>query len=197
MFASNSRRGALRAILRERTDAVHQALHLHPAFAVLAGPGGTRGDYAALMQGLGGFYAALDPVLLDAARASGGPGYVARAPLIARDLAALGLQPARAEAAFDPPDGRAGLVGMLYVVEGSTLGGSVMARRAADVAGEAASGFWRWCREGGGAGWKALTAHMDRTDWTAAEQDGAAVAAQRLFADLARHLDGTHRALAA
>lgn len=51
-----------------------------------------------------------------------------RAPLLQADLAALGL-PMPALLAIDPPADTAAAFGMAYVIEGSRLGGGMLARR--------------------------------------------------------------------
>jgi heme oxygenase (biliverdin-IX-beta and delta-forming) len=189
-------RGELRTFLRCRTSSAHEQLHLHPAFAPLASASGTRSAYVALMAGLAGFYQALDP-LLERAAAEHGLPYVARARLIERDLDHLDATARPLAGRPAPPRGLPELLGMLYVVEGSTLGGSVLAARATELGGEQGAGFWSWCRREGTAHWKALTVAMDAARLADPERERAGDAASHLFDTLARHLDELPPVLAA
>jgi heme oxygenase len=191
-------RGELRTFLRRRTSGAHEDLHLHPAFAPLASASasGTRSGYVALMAGLAGFYDALDP-LLERAAAAHGLSYVARAHLIKRDLDHLDAAARPVACRPVAPRGLPELLGVLYVVEGSTLGGSVLATRATELGGAEGAGFWTWCRREGTAHWKALVAAMDAALLTDPERERAGDAASLLFDSLARHLDEPRPVLAA
>ena len=99
------------------------------------------------------------------ASAAGLPAWRPRAPLLAADLADLG-ETMPAALPFNPPAGPAAAWGVFYVVEGSRLGGAMLARQVAAglpqryLAAAHLAGEWRAQRgaidaagEGGGAGW--------------------------------------------
>ncbi len=91
----------------------------------------TRERYIRVLQGFRGFFAAWEPVALHAAPADLVEFVVerARTPLLDRDLAALGSSPKRELATELPPlTTTARLLGSMYVLEGSRLGGQSMVR---------------------------------------------------------------------
>jgi heme oxygenase (biliverdin-IX-beta and delta-forming) len=189
---------SLRVFLRNRTDAAHQALHLHPTFAVLAGRTGTRDDYARLTAGLAGFYLSIDPLLVAASAVDATlPSYTPRSRLLVEDAAALGATHLIAECNLEEPAGTPEALGWLYVVEGSTLGATVMSARAEDVAGVHAASFWLWCRDNGPRRWKSLVGVMNASTLNDDGRERAARAADQLFMILSAHLDRSERAVAA
>lgn len=189
---------SLRMFLRDRTDAAHQALHRHPTFAVLAGRTGTRDDYARLTAGLAGFYRAIDPLLLSAtARDASLPSYAPRSRFLVVDAAALGATHMIADCRVTAPAGSPEALGWLYVVEGSTLGATLMSARAEELAGAEGASFWLWCRDNGPKRWKTLVGIMNAATLDADARERAASAADQLFAMLSSHLDRTGRAVAA
>jgi heme oxygenase (biliverdin-IX-beta and delta-forming) len=123
--------------LRQATADIHDAVHRHPGFVSLMRGSLTTIQYSALLARLYGFHCAFEHML----RATqpgvvGGidPGSCGRAHLLRADLLALGL----GETEIDSLPLCAGLpeirspetlLGCLYVVEGSALGGSVIARK--------------------------------------------------------------------
>jgi heme oxygenase len=126
--------------LRDATRAAHAAVEHVPALARLLAPDLTRVEYAATLGRMYRFHLALEPRLRSAlagvadlaAFAEGG-----RAGAIAVDLHALGVAaprpaPLRALPRLDTP---AAAMGCLYVMEGSALGGRVIAKRLADSVG--------------------------------------------------------------
>jgi len=85
-------------------------------------------DVARALMLFHAFYAGLEQVLLPRLANSPHIGlYRPRGALLARDLAGLGVQPPAA-LAVDLPATEAGLLGVIYAVEGSALGGQVLAR---------------------------------------------------------------------
>lgn len=123
-----------RLALRTATAAVHERLHHLPVFAALAAGRIDRADYAALLGRLWGFH---DPMEAAVARA-GPPGVTPvqwrRAHLLRSDLTALGLSDVAVDRLplHDAPTERwspAHAMGALYVIEGSTLGGRILARK--------------------------------------------------------------------
>jgi heme oxygenase len=124
--------GGARMALRAATAAAHVRLHHLPALAPLAEGTITRAAYVAMLRRLLGFHLAVERCV------AAGPSVRAfgvdiaerrRSPLLLADLATLGA-PAEVDAAPDLPisGSAAGVLGCLYVVEGSTLGGRELAR---------------------------------------------------------------------
>ncbi|MEJ1160654.1 biliverdin-producing heme oxygenase [Prosthecomicrobium sp. N25] len=180
-------------LLRQGTAQAHA--HLEARLALLDGPA-DRARIRGLLARFHGFHAAWEPALArhDALR----PVLAGRSrlPHLARDLGALGLDPA-ALAALPACPGAAGLaatlpaaVGSLYVVEGSTLGGTVIARALAKAPWLPAGGlafFHPYGRETGPR-WQALKAWIDgRGDDV--DHAEAVAAAVRTFGLLAEWLD--------
>jgi len=112
-------------------------LHRHPAFAQLAE--GTIGlvGYKSLLARLYGFHAPLEHALVQASNSLGIEAEMGRRRRVHRlrnDLRALQMTEARIEAlprivALPPLTTCGRLLGALYVREGSTLGGRVLARK--------------------------------------------------------------------
>lgn len=113
---------ALRAALRQGTDDLHMRLDAG------IGPLTTKADYRAYLQGSFAFRTALEPALHAAEAAGWAP--ICLAPAIAEDLATLGLSSPRPVTA-PALEGIPAIAGALYVLEGSALGGVLIARRAA------------------------------------------------------------------
>lgn len=99
--------------------------------------------YRAFLERLYGFHAPMQP-LLEARTAAALPALLPLPPrpaLLEQDLRHLGADPATLPicSALPIPEGIAELVGTLYVIEGSALGGAVLARLATRSLGLGAS----------------------------------------------------------
>jgi heme oxygenase len=123
--------------LRLATRADHRAVESRSPMAWLDEPGLPVERYALLLVALASLYRLVDARLARAA-ACWMPDLVlpSRAALADADLAALGASIDLRACAKDDPDpdiapidGRAAFVGVLYVVEGSALGGRLIASR--------------------------------------------------------------------
>lgn len=184
------------AALRHRTSAAHERLHVLEPFAQLLA-GTIRPDaYAGLMAGMLDFYAAFDTMAAKAAARFGrhiAPyAYEPRVPHIAADLLALGGRdplgdagdpPGRAGGRLATPASAAALGGMLYVVDGATLGGSVLSRPAARLYPSGGTdGYWNWCRARGGAQWRTTLALLPRLAPDGAAMDAMTRSAVETFA---------------
>lgn len=126
----------LSARLRLETRDAHDRIEANPHFARLMAPDLTRQEYRALLARLFGHHAPAEASLAQAmALLPAGldlPRRLSRTALMAGDLAALGFSPARV-AALPRCAGiqlrrREQAWGLLYVLEGSSLGGQVIAR---------------------------------------------------------------------
>lgn len=122
----------IRELLREETRSEHHAIE---GIMPFARPGFDRAGYQALLERFYAFYQPLEEKFLDSADLrERGFDYSARVktPLLEQDIRNLGGEPARvapapasALPAFSSSDE---LLGALYVVEGSTLGGQVLSK---------------------------------------------------------------------
>jgi heme oxygenase len=105
--------------------------------------------YRGLLERLYGFHAPLGP-LLEAAGATAFPELLPvtpRAERLAADVARLGGHPSELPCTSSLPDVRStgAAIGVLYVIEGSSLGGAVLGRRASAELGlgpETGAGFF-------------------------------------------------------
>ena len=117
---------------------VHQArLERHPRLAALLGPDVTPGDHLGVLARSLGFCAPLELALT---RATGAPGGPTRAPLILRDLRALGLPAAAVGglpvcAALPSLDTRAHVLGVRYVLDAVPFDGPITLRHLARTIG--------------------------------------------------------------
>ncbi|TJZ92921.1 biliverdin-producing heme oxygenase [Paracoccus gahaiensis] len=148
---------ALRAALRHGTDDLHMRLDAG------IGPLTTKAEYLAYLQGSFAFRAAIEPALHAAAEAAGWAP-IRLAPTIAEDLATLGL--ARPRPVTAPAlEGLPAIAGALYVLEGSALGGVLIARRAAALGYGPDSGAAHLHRQTARPGrWRAFLAWMEGHD---------------------------------
>jgi heme oxygenase len=124
------------SLLREATAPWHQSLHEHPLMnRLLTHP--SLKCYCKALQGFLAFYEPTEPVLIDSSRRLGVPGLYCRperTEWLSSDLESLNLEGER----FEFPDntqhspclaGIGNLVGCLYVVKGSALGGRTILRQ--------------------------------------------------------------------
>ncbi len=127
---------SVRALLRKSTAPPHERMHAHPGFhAAAAGMIGDR-DYRRLLSRLLGFHRPFEGLIRAAARRHGVDldfDARARSPLLVLDLMSLGLGRGDIEGLPDwapsldlPSEGA--VLGSLYVLEGSTLGGVQIGR---------------------------------------------------------------------
>lgn len=156
----------------------------------------SRASYRALLARFWGFHRAWE----DAAEAAiGDPAFFRprrKVDLIARDLSALGLAPSAINALpLSPPlpmPTSAAAYGALYVVEGSTLGGAVIARLAERRLGltlETGCAYFRAYGAATGAMWTALRARLLAMSSPVAD-DEILASADRTFAAMQEWLCG-------
>jgi heme oxygenase (biliverdin-IX-beta and delta-forming) len=125
-----------RFILRDATREDHEALD------AIVGPFSNRASYLRYLEGMAHFRARLEPVLGDMRYDDSFEGW--RPGLILadlhRDLADLGGSVPVPGHQIGPAGNRAGLFGMLYVLEGSAIGARLLMKRAAELGYTAAFG---------------------------------------------------------
>jgi len=128
----------LRSRLRTETAALHRSLEIR---LDLLSPQLSLERYRLLLRGFHGYYAAIEPRLVELARRTRATlPIVARTGLLEQDLLSLGVPPdaiAAAPRCSDLPAlvDREHLAGCVYVLEGSRLGGRVIARFVEDHLG--------------------------------------------------------------
>ena len=180
----------MRERLRAATQAAHERLHGHDGFAAAAAGTIAPADYRDLLARLYGFHAAFDAQMTRAPAALADELDLperGRAGLIAADLAGLGAEASRLPLCGDMPafEGEGACLGALYVVEGSTLGGLVIARALAPAVGENRRFFLGHCGEHGRL-WRRFVARLDRLDAEPEEAGAAEAAALEAFAAFER-----------
>jgi heme oxygenase len=147
--------------LRVATDDVHRRLHRHSGFAVVQDGTISRSEYTKLLVRLFGFHRAFE----DAARIGN-----ERSERLALDLEALlGRRwvPEAASPDRDMPtlDSNERVLGALYVVEGSALGGRGLAKDLDRLLGSgkpAGRHFFEGRGSATGAGWRDFVDRLDR-----------------------------------
>lgn len=128
---------SVRTRLRKATHPDHVRLNCHPLLRLLTDSGLSLVSYVRILEAYGHFYRRLE-MRIDTAQAglAGAFPYGSRhkADWLAHDLARLGCPvsspPLLPDEAWDPGpiNGLGELAGILYAVEGSTLGGQVIGR---------------------------------------------------------------------
>ena len=136
----------------------------------LGGPFG-RGHYGRVLQGFGAFLHGWEPAVARALTRPLLPWFARgrRAFLVDRDLAALGLPALGPGAAVVPLlEDRAEALGSLYVMEGSALGGQLIAaglRRRLGIDADNGGAYFTGCGSGTAARWREYRAlaqaHLD------------------------------------
>ncbi len=120
----------LLSIVRKATRPDHERVEAVPAFKRLMAPDLTAPEYTAVLRHLHGFYAAMEPMI--AAALQGHPALClldgTRPRALAEDLAWFGVAPVHLGVAVPKLENSAAALGALYVLEGSGLGGRIIAR---------------------------------------------------------------------
>lgn len=125
----------LRAKLKGSTQAAHTQIESNPVLAKLTRPGLSVSDYRAILRSYYGFFVALENQFLrdGASRLIVDFSQRLRAPRLAHDLKGLGMSDADIKASpraalLPSTASSSALLGVMYVMEGSTLGGMIIAK---------------------------------------------------------------------
>ncbi len=189
------RRRAASARLRDETRELHDRIERNPVAArMMAQDVGTADHRRMHVRLLGYHRPALDRVgVLLAGDMPDVLGAMAdRVRRLEDDLRVMGTDPATVPSAPLPSDlDAAGAVGIVYVLEGSVLGGRIIARHLAERLGlgpETGAAFYADAPAGTHPRWADVCVRID--DWAAgrgrAAEDAMVAAARRSFADLDR-----------
>jgi heme oxygenase len=174
--------------LRQATKAAHHRLDHHPLLAALLDPAINYQCYGDALAALHGVFSAAESLV--AKQEMDDFPYRSRTPALDADLAELGRIPFPFTGCLPAPDIAGAHIGLLYVLEGSALGGQVLARqlrlalgaecplRFFTGQGEIATAS-RWA-----AFWQYANHCCDPADFPVAE-----AAAIGLFAAFSQHLD--------
>lgn len=171
----------LRHELRSATHDIHERLHRHPALAAVQDGTIDRVGYYRLLAQMYGFYIGFERAARIKPERSG---------WLERDLVALGINPERLTSlricrgfpALAPPEA---LLGALYVVEGSALGGVTLARGLDGLVGVGVLDgrrFFTGHKSETGSAWRAYLARLSATAHTAEQQATIIAAAIATFA---------------
>lgn len=117
---------------------IHERIEAAPLFSCLMTEAVSPAEYVNALQGLHQFYSEIEPLLLAGIKQYL-PDYLylARLNLLEKDLFSLGVasDSISLRSVAQPPS-KAQTLGMLYVVEGSTLGGQIISRHLQGKLGE-------------------------------------------------------------
>ncbi len=135
---------SMRARLRAATAEAHERMHAHPGFAAAAAGAIRIADYRRLLARIYGFHWPFELAAREAIASSGLDFNVeerARSPALLADLKSMGLGPdSIARLPLRAPRGPfasvSAVLGALYVLDGSTLGGVQIARALRGVVGD-------------------------------------------------------------
>jgi heme oxygenase len=189
---SKTIRSELHDKLRQTAKAPHRLVDHHPLLAPLLRDDLTLGQYGGALAALHGVYAPLEagidgflsirPELFD---------YHTRRklPSLNDDLAELGCLPCEREMRYPVPATVADLIGVLYIVEGSAMGGQSIARCLRQGGfDKLPMRFFSGRGEHAGARWHAFLAFADAS-CLAAESKSAALTVAAMFRSIKEHLD--------
>jgi heme oxygenase len=170
--------------LREKTQDLHEKLHVHPLLAMLQQDHITHEDYIFILQA---FYLAYATSEAGRAELHTTMPDAPTLTWLKEDLDAQGVKPLEADAVHYPAiTSLSQLVGYLYVKQGSTLGGRVISKHLAKTLGleeGKTNHFFAGYGDETGPQWKAFLAQLEQPGVNADE----AVAQAVLTFELIRH----------
>jgi len=173
-------RGHLLVRLRSDTHALHERIE---SAVDLLSPDASLDQYAAFLDRFRRFLAAVEPPLAVRLTALGYP-YSPREALAAEDLALLGRVAGIRPPPEVPDSSGARAIGCAYVLEGSTLGGQIVARALECRFGPHLAGATRFLRpdpDAPGKRWQAFTAFARSLPLTDAAEADAISGARDTF----------------
>jgi heme oxygenase len=174
------------SLLRKRTRPLHNEIESGIDLSLALS---SRGRYRSLLEGYLGLYRPFERALAKASEAvrslADWPAH-AHVPLLERDILALGATPADLQTIPDAPglpelNDSSAMLGALYVIEGSQLGGQIIFRDVqAKLQLDAASGaaFFAGSGDHTGAHWKRFLAGLEEQ---VQQPESAADAAVAMF----------------
>lgn len=178
--------------LRQATRGPHHDLDHHPILAALIRPDLGLSEYGKALSALHGVYSVAELWILDYLSQHSVPfDYALRRklPALESDLAELGRNPISAQMEFAAEQRLGALVGVLYTIEGSTLGGQFIARSLSKIEGVAwPTAFFSGYGNLSHQRWQAYLSFADAC-CPKAEYDLAAATAAFLFQSIKNHLD--------
>jgi heme oxygenase (biliverdin-IX-beta and delta-forming) len=183
--------------LRRATRSAHDRLE---ARLPLLWPAASTVAYRRILEALFGFHAPLEARLTEVSKTFAPLAWEPRRKvlLLRTDLLALGATPAGIDAlprceALPPVASAAEALGCLYVVEGATLGGRVIARRLRSVGVSPASGgrFFHGYGAATGRMWTQFVEHLEGSSGTRAQRERTVATAVDLFGALEGWLERT------
>jgi heme oxygenase len=178
--------------LRDATHAGHVEVNQHPLLALLLSPDLTRLQYGNALCALHGMMAATERSILDfLAHQPALFDYALRSKRAAleTDLAALGRTPLASAVRWPVIHCTGDLIGLLYTLEGSTLGGEFIARRLRELdANDFPTNFHDIYGGHARERWNEFLA-LANAACPVSQYSSAATAAASLFAALKSHLD--------
>jgi len=190
---------ALHQALRAATKIPHHTLDHHPLLAPLVRPDLRIDQYADALCALHGVHHAAEQWVLEyLARHPCALDYHARRklPALEADLAVLGCTPCATQGGVDAPYSVGTLVGILYTLEGSTLGGQFIAGHLRQVHGDSLPmQFFTGYGERTRPHWDAFL-QFAQCACPEAEYAWAAQSAVAMFDFIQRHLDYAQAQLA-
>ena len=181
-------------ILRERTKQAHAGLEQTAVMAPLSGENVSQRQYQDALAALYGFYSPAERLLYAQSPCEAvAMGIGAKAPALRQDLLALGMAVSEIEALplcadLPLPDGAARQLGMLYVLEGATLGGQVIRKRLVASFAEKTpdvTHFHGFHGDGAGPWWKRFQSQLaEKLDIDPIATEAAVQSALETFASL-------------
>jgi heme oxygenase (biliverdin-IX-beta and delta-forming) len=181
--------------LRTETRAAHRAIDHHPLLAPLVREGLTKQIYGDALVAMYGALQALEAWVAPITTSEAGwMRYQPRLSLLAADLAELGRTPIPMRTERVPVTAKPALFGLLYVLEGSRLGGVVIARQ---LAMNLPSGLPRhfFSDHHSAESWQSFCAAMSAQPFSEVELAGVVAGAQAGFTVYLNHLDDCQREL--
>jgi heme oxygenase len=149
--------------LRQATRDLHARLEQSSVFSRLMQSDVTVDDYVRALRALHRSYSTFEPRMIQGLqRIDRRYDYLGRLPLLQKDLTRLGATPAATEAApaLAPTCSRPATLALLYVVEGSSLGGQLVLRQVQARLGPAVNGALAFY---------ALDGHLEKQPWRQAQ----------------------------